>query len=141
MKKLLLCLFATVMTSAFCFGQKAVKLTSIVSESEFKEMDEMDQKIVSYIDAGIFALKGMNLNKESKKKIAFITLSLKEDKLADKLVLEDQVSEPPLDAQSCMICDMISGFQCSRKIRESLGHGPIIVRIELVSDCFSLSWY
>lgn len=140
MKKLCLYLFTTLIVVTFSYGQKSVTLKSIVSESEFEEMDEIDQKIISAIDASIFALKGMNLNKELEKKKAVITFSLKEKKLLDTLTLEDQGSTAPLDAQSCEICDMLSGIRCFRRIREQLPRGVIIVRVELVSNCVVLTW-
>lgn len=140
MKKLFLCLFALVCTSTFSFGQKTITLKSAVSESEFKQLDQIDQTIISFLDAGIFALKGMNLNKEFSKKSAVLNLAIKEKKLVSTFTIEDQSSEEPLNAQSCTICDMFSGMRCFRRIREQLENGTIILKVELISDCAVVTW-
>jgi hypothetical protein len=140
MKKLFLSLLASLFASTISFGQQSITLKSIASESEFKELDEIDQAILSSIDASVFALKGLSLNNEFSKKKAVITLAMKEKSLSNTITIEDQGSGEPLNAQSCTICDFFSGMMCFRKVREELQHGTVIIRVESVRDCAVLTW-
>lgn len=146
MKKLFLGLIATVLLSNFSYGQKKVTLNSIVTAEEFKAMDPLDRKIVNYIDAGIFALKGLNLNGEQKAKhVVTINIDTKSGALENNIVLAEPEANSPFgtdlsSVQSCTICGVGSGMICFRMIKSRLSNGPLIVQLELISDCITVSW-
>lgn len=141
MKKLFLGIIATVMITNLSFAQITVCLKSSVTETEFKEMDEVSQKIASYVDSAIFALEGMNLNKNDKNKVASIRIGLKNSKLDNNILIGDpDTTTPTENAQSCMICGISSGRLCFRRILTQLNNGPIVITVEKISDCIRLTW-
>jgi len=141
MKNLFLGLIATVMFCNLSYAQKSLCLKSSVTETEFKEMDEVSRKIASYIDSAVFALEGINLNEKNKTKIATVSLSLKENKLDNHIIIGDSDTTTPTEnVQSCMICGINSGMACYRRIRTLLSNGTIVVTVEKVSDCIRLTW-
>ena len=146
MKKLFLGLIATVLLSTNSYGQKKVTLNSTVTEEEYKQLDALDKKLVNYIDAGVFALKGLNLNEKQKTKyVVTINIDAKSGALENNIVLAEPEANSPFgsdlpSAQSCKICGVGSGMMCYRLIKSRLGNGPIIVQLELVSDCIVVTW-
>ena len=146
MKKLFLGVIATVLLSTYSYGQKKVTLSSTVTEDEYQQMDALDKKLVDYIDAGIFALKGLNLNGEQKTKhVVTINLDAKSGALGNNIVIAEPEANTPFgsdlpSAQSCKICGVGSGMMCYKLIKTRLANGPIIVQLELISDCIVISW-
>lgn len=141
MKKLFLGLVATILFSTVGHAQQKVTLQSTITAEEYKTMDDVDKKLINYIDASIGALKGLNLNgKPALKYVATISISEKDSKLDNNVVLSESEGGDTSSAQSCSICDFGSGLRCYRKIRTQLGNGPVVITVELVGDCAQLTW-
>jgi|GEM_PF-2259554 len=141
MKKLFLGLVATILFSTVGHAQQKVTLQSTIAEEEYKSMDVVDQKLINYIDASIGALYGLNLNgKPTVRYAATISISEKDSKLDNNVVLAESEGGDTSSAQSCMICSFGSGMKCFRKIRSQLGNGPVVITVELVGDCVQLTW-
>lgn len=140
MKKLLFGFIATIMCATIGTAQNTITLQSSVTEKDYNELSENEQKIVDYIDASVAALKAIALNKSKlKPQAAIISVSSKTGPLENNVVISEQ--EPDISsAQSCTICGVGSGLICFRKIRTQLENGPVVITAVLVKDCVVISW-
>ena len=140
MKKLFLGLIATVMFSSICHSQEKVVLESSVSQEEFKASSESEKRLLNFIDAGIAALKGLELQGPTEKKYAaIISFSSKDDKLQNSVIISESEGELP-SAQSCVVCGTRTAVLCIKRIISSLGNGPLIITLEREGDCYKVSW-
>lgn len=141
MKKLLFILITTTFLSVVSHAQSKLTMASAVTDTEFKEMDEYEKTLTSYVDAAIFALQGLNLQKEYKAVAATIRLKKDDKVFRGSITIDETPSEFPVEqAQSCTICGLYSGRVCFQKVVEHMQNGTIIIRVEKVSDCYVVSW-
>lgn len=139
MKKLFLGLIATVLFSTVNYGQEKASIESCVSQKEYAAFNEQEKKVINFIDAGIAALKGMELNGSvSKKYTALINVSAKGGKLENSVIISETENLPSI--HSCTICNFVSGMICIRKIINDLGNGTITITLQRDGDCYRVTW-
>lgn len=144
MKKLVFGLIATIMSVFVGNAQETQKISSGVTLEEYQKLDNVEKRIVDYIDGAVAALQGLHLNKSNNyaNYQAILSMDLKgTDKLSNSIVIAaGEGGTPPESAQSCMVCGYGSALVCIRRIRTVMTNGTIVITVTQVGDCVRLEF-
>ena len=139
MLSMLLVVFAT----HFAAAQEA-KMINIATAEEYKSMDALEKRLADYVNSAANSLKALRINGAdySKYQASISISSNPKDKLANNIAVGESDTEPPQNAQSCLICGIGSARTCFKRIRTILANGqPLVITvIEVTGDCIQITW-